>query len=509
MNSHTEDFGVINIAPVPAPAPAPAPAIPPYSNNGLFDGYDNDVTVEDDDFEEQTLISAPKHAKKAAEPESKSVHVIAAHRRVVSAPAPAPAPTPAPVPAPAPVPVYKATDDDEEEEPAAPAPAVQKKKQTQQKDEESDSEDAKPVAVTKKPQLVLDPAQKNKQPAKAPAPAPVPVPVQPVQAPAVEKPKPKPKEPAMSTQPAKPQTEEPAAKRTKLTIEPEMVESLVDERVQASEKRLKSTVEDIVAARVRQEMRALLAMMAASFDGNISLPAETAKTELKPAPAPPAVTTVLAIDKKKSATPAAVTGTKRPAEPTAVAPVAEPAEKAEKKVTPEVAGPVISAFEVNDEWIEDALRLMTEKVNEYLAKGTLKQVIEQTGRKLTGFLLNNGHLKIEKDKDTEKDNEKYSKLAMSRWRTVCEFMHRMYPDEIEAFVPKRGLSRVEIAMKYCKEHTIGTKRTRVIAVVTDEYSQSVDYLAAGVAHIVASAREREQAEKKVEQQQPEGDEDDN
>lgn len=497
MNSHTEDFGVINIAPVPAPAPAPAPAIPPYSNNGLFDGYDNDATVEDDDFEEQTLVSAPKHAKKAAEPESKSVHVIAAHRRVVSAP----------VPAPAPVPVHKAADDDEEEEePAAPAPAVQKKKQTQQKDEESDSEDAKPVAVTKKPQSVLNPAQKNKQPAKAPAPALASVPVQPVQAPAVEKPKPK--EPAMSTQPAKPQTEEPAAKRTKLTIEPEIIESLVDERVQASEKRLKSTVEEVVAAQVRQEMRALLAMMAASFDGNISLPAETAKAELKPAPAL-AVTTVVTADKKKSATPAAVTGTKRPAEPAAVAPITEPEEKAEKKVTPEVAGPVIPAFEVEDELIENALRLMTEKVNEYLAKGTLKQVIEQTGRKLTGFLLNNGHLKIEKEKDIEKDNEKYSKLAMSRWRTVCEFMHRMYPDEIEAFVPKRGLSRVEIAMKYCKEHTIGTKRTRVTAVVKAGYSQSVDYLAAGVAHIVASAREREQAEKKVEQQQPEGDEDDN
>jgi hypothetical protein len=510
MNRPTDDFHVLNIAPVPAPV-----AVPPYGNNGLFDGYDNDndVTVDDEDAEEQAAPPPPapvaKPAKKAAEPESKSVHVIAAHRRIASATVTVP------------VPVMPAVQDaDEEEEPAAPAPAVQKKKQAAPKEENSDDEDedGKPVATVaatkKKPTPVVESEIKIKQlakmppgtvrksdplPAPAAAPAPVPAPVQP---PAAEKPKPKPKEPAMATQPTKPQTEEPAAKRTKMTIEPEAIEALVDERVQAAEKRIKLSVEPdvieaMVANRVRQEIRALLAQMAVTFDGKIPLPAEQPAKKVEPS---------ATSDKKTSGN--AITGTKRPVEPAApAAPVAEPAGKTEKKVTPEVSGPVISAFETNDEWIEDAIRLMTEKVDEYLAKGTLKQVIEQTGRKLTGFLLNNGHLKDENDKDSEK----YSKLAMSRWRAVCEFMHRMYPDEIAAFEPKRGLSRVEIAMKYCKEHTIGTKRTRVIAVVTDEYSQSVDYLAAGVAHIVASARERALAGKKVEQQQQpqEGEDEDN
>lgn len=514
MNRPTDDFHVLNIAPVPAPV-----AAPPYGNNGLFDGYDNDndVTVDDEDVEEQAAPPPPapvaKPAKKAAEPESKSVHVIAAHRRIASATATVP------------VPVMPAVQDvDEEEEPAAPAPAVQKKKQAAPKEENSDDEDedGKPVATAaatkKKPAPMVESEIKIKQLAKMPSgtvrksdPLPAPVHVAasipapaPPQPPAAEmpKPKPKPKEPAMATQPTKPQTEEPAAKRTKMTIEPEAIEALVDERVQAAEKRLKMSVEPnvieaIVAARVKQEMKALLALMAASFDGGVSLPAEQPTKKVEPS---------ATADKKTFG--AAITGTKRPAEPAApAAPVTEPAGKTEKKVTPEVSGPVISAFETNDEWIEDAIRLMTEKVDEYLAKGTLKQVIEQTGRKLTGFLLNNGHLKDENDKDSEK----YSKLAMSRWRTVCEFMHRMYPDEIAAFEPKRGLSRVEIAMKYCKEHTIGTKRTRVIAVVTDEYSQSVDYLAAGVAHIVASARERALAGKKVEQQQQpqEGEDEDN
>lgn len=444
-----------NLKPKPAPAQAPVPLPQPTAYKTTKSGPPRPSSSSGANIVDLGHLHA-KYEKELAqhqEEEEKKTQPAPAAAAAAAKPKPVPQSKTAPVAKP-PVQKNSKEDDDDEEESETTKPKEAPKMKQQQQQQHTTTPEKKPQPVQ---QTVKPAAPAKLAPAKPVAAGPVPAAKKPVVsfAPKDEEEEEEEQEDAMDVSapiakpqqaPAKPENATEKMATTHSTKHRQ--EEVEAEREQPAAKRSKMSAPEepvfVSEAQTKDMLKRILLGMVAALDGS----------------AP--VTDVLAGDKKKAVVVAA------PAKPVA-----------EKKPPVEFDGPAFGVYDYDEEMIESAIEIMREKVTKLTTAGTLEQVIETTGRKLTGFLPNKGYI--------IKENAKYSKPELSRYKALCEFIGRMVPDSLDSYKQlNRGISRLDIVMKYCKEHPPSDDRTRITAILMPEFEKTTEFMAHGIAHIIAT-----------------------